>query len=322
MLRGFDPAEQRDIVFVPVGINYDRVLEDRTLLRDLDPEAERVGGGKAARTTLGFVLHNLRLALFNHWHRFGYACVNFGTPVSAKAWLAERGVDLRKLSKEERFAEIQRLADDLMAAVGRAVPAVPVALVGDGVRAAGGGRRRDGDLESDAQRLEIKARVYELMRGAPDRRRPRLHPAPRPGLRHRRRPAHAHPAPPGRRTRRALHAPARGAAGPALLRQLDRAPAAGGRRGTRAKRFAVPAQRSARAGSRTACTCPKQLGCGREEPAVSASPTLNRRRGRPPSWSSTAIAVFARAPCCGWSGGWCSRWTPSLGSTPILRPSG
>ena len=129
MLRGFDPGEQRDIAFVPVRINYDRVLEDRTLLRDLDPEAEKVGAGKAARTTLRFAVRNLRLALFNRWYRFGYACVNFGTPVSAKAWLAERGVDLRKLPREERFAEIQRLADDLMAAVGRAVPAVPAALV-------------------------------------------------------------------------------------------------------------------------------------------------------------------------------------------------
>ena len=33
IVRGFDPQGERDIVFVPVGINYDRVLEDRSLLR-------------------------------------------------------------------------------------------------------------------------------------------------------------------------------------------------------------------------------------------------------------------------------------------------
>src|SRR5579885_1575327 len=39
MLRGFDPQGERDVVFIPVGINYDRVLEDRTLLLDVpDPE--------------------------------------------------------------------------------------------------------------------------------------------------------------------------------------------------------------------------------------------------------------------------------------------
>src|ERR671917_2480835 len=43
MLRSFDPHGVRDIVFIPVGINYDRTLEDRTLLRDLDPQAPRPG---------------------------------------------------------------------------------------------------------------------------------------------------------------------------------------------------------------------------------------------------------------------------------------
>ena len=42
MVRSFDPAG-RDLVFVPVGLNYDRVLEDRTLLRDLDPSAVKPG---------------------------------------------------------------------------------------------------------------------------------------------------------------------------------------------------------------------------------------------------------------------------------------
>ena len=31
MLRDFDPNGPRDLVFVPVGLNYDRVLEDRVL---------------------------------------------------------------------------------------------------------------------------------------------------------------------------------------------------------------------------------------------------------------------------------------------------
>jgi len=33
LVRGFNPNTERDIVFIPVGINYDRVLEDRSLLR-------------------------------------------------------------------------------------------------------------------------------------------------------------------------------------------------------------------------------------------------------------------------------------------------
>ncbi len=40
MLRSFDPHHgERDLVFIPVGINYDRVLEDRTLLLGQQPGA-------------------------------------------------------------------------------------------------------------------------------------------------------------------------------------------------------------------------------------------------------------------------------------------
>ncbi|MCK7495750.1 MAG: 1-acyl-sn-glycerol-3-phosphate acyltransferase [Comamonadaceae bacterium] len=33
---------------------------------------------------------------------FGYACVNFGTPVSVRAWCAARGIDFEQLAKRER----------------------------------------------------------------------------------------------------------------------------------------------------------------------------------------------------------------------------
>jgi len=129
MLRGFDPKAHRDVVFVPVGLNYDRVLEDRTLLRELDPAAPRRGTGGAAATTLGFLGKSLWLALRNRWHRFGYACVSFGAPVSARDFVARCGVDLPALPCEERFAVTAALAEELMAAVGRVVPVVPVPLV-------------------------------------------------------------------------------------------------------------------------------------------------------------------------------------------------
>src|SRR5262249_50231911 len=36
MVSGFDPQGPRDVVFVPVGLNYDRVLEDRVQLAVAD----------------------------------------------------------------------------------------------------------------------------------------------------------------------------------------------------------------------------------------------------------------------------------------------
>jgi glycerol-3-phosphate O-acyltransferase len=55
MVRSFDPAGERDIVFVPVGINYDRTFEDRSFLRELDPQAARASASAAAGTTAQFV---------------------------------------------------------------------------------------------------------------------------------------------------------------------------------------------------------------------------------------------------------------------------
>ncbi len=129
MLRGFDPAGERDLVFVPVGINYDRTLEDRTLLLDTVPGAPRGGAVRAMGHTLRFVGRNLLLMARSRWHRFGYACVNFGTPVSMRRWCAEHDVDFRQMGREGRQEAVAELGGALMDAVGRVIPVLPVSLV-------------------------------------------------------------------------------------------------------------------------------------------------------------------------------------------------
>lgn len=155
MVRGFDPSAGRDVLFVPVGLNYDRVLEDRTQLLDLEPGARPGAGGAAARTA-GFVLKNLLLMARNRWHRFGYAAVALGTPVSLRAWLRERGLDPRALGKEERIAHVGDLARDLMAGIGRVVPVLPVPLVATVFAQA---------PERAVTELELKAHVLALIAG-------------------------------------------------------------------------------------------------------------------------------------------------------------
>jgi len=155
MLRGFDPQGERDLVFIPVGINYDRVLEDRTLLLDTLPDAQRPGKAKAARTTVGFALRNVGLMLRSRWHRFGYACVSFGTPVSMRRWMTERGLDFRRMEREERAEHLAGLGAELMSAVGRVIPVVPVPLVASVFV------ERPGDALSE---LELKAEVHRRMR--------------------------------------------------------------------------------------------------------------------------------------------------------------
>ncbi len=129
MLRSWDPDGPRDLVFVPVGINYDRVLEDRTLLRDLDASAEKVGVLASVWTFLRFAANNVRLASIGRWYRFGYACVKFGRPLSMKAYAAEPGIVFSALERAERFELVAELAEELMDRVHEVVPALPAALV-------------------------------------------------------------------------------------------------------------------------------------------------------------------------------------------------
>jgi glycerol-3-phosphate O-acyltransferase len=129
MMRGFRVDGERDLVFVPLGLNYDRVLEDRTLLLSIDPDAHRPGRLRSLWNTFEFAARNLSLVLRSQWHRFGYACVNFGSPISMRQYCRDKSVDFQKLSGEPRRQAMSRLGADLMQAVGRVVPVVPAALM-------------------------------------------------------------------------------------------------------------------------------------------------------------------------------------------------
>ena len=154
MLRGFALDGERDLVFLPLGLNYDRVLEDRTLLLSVDPDARKPSRFWAVWNTLGFVVNNVRLMLRSDWRRFGYACVNFGTPLSMRAWCADRGIDFQKLAGDARRTAIAELGAQLMEAVGRNVPVLPVPLI-----AAVFLEQRDRAISE----LELKAGVKQLV---------------------------------------------------------------------------------------------------------------------------------------------------------------
>lgn len=158
MLKSFDSNGTHDIVFVPVALNYDRVLEDRTLLRSLDREAGRRSAWFAVRTALAFWASQIGLMLRGQWHRFGYACVNFGGPISARDWLAAHGGpwgggDLRALDKEQRFEVIGRLANDVMGEIARLVPVLPVSLMATILL----------EAEAPLDELELKVRASDLI---------------------------------------------------------------------------------------------------------------------------------------------------------------
>ena len=129
MLRNYHFERDRDVVFVPVGINYDRVLEDRTLLLSINPQAEKKSRWFAIKTTLGFIWNNFRLARKHRWNRFGFASVNFSNAISVRSYCQQRNLVFDSLDKEQRFIEIKALVETLMDSVEEAIPAVPFAIV-------------------------------------------------------------------------------------------------------------------------------------------------------------------------------------------------
>lgn len=155
MVAGFDPASARDVVFVPVAVNYDRVMEDRMLTSVADaPTGSKPVYGFHAPTLARHVARHVWMAIRGEWFRLGYACVSFGEPVSLRDYSVANGIDFRTLAPQARHAEIEKFGNELMTAVGRVAPALPVSLVATALLAEAGGR---------LTLFEIKGRVCDLI---------------------------------------------------------------------------------------------------------------------------------------------------------------
>ena len=76
-----------------------------------------------------YIVKNLWLMLRGGWFRLGYAVANFGAPVSIKDYMAVHNVDFSRLDKDERIAEVKKLAEALMDRLAGVIPAAPVSLV-------------------------------------------------------------------------------------------------------------------------------------------------------------------------------------------------
>ncbi len=107
-------AGERDVIFVPIALNYDRVLEDRILLK-----AQEAGNRRfRARISVVMIaiLRQLWLRVTGRFHRFGYAAVSFGKP------LALSSVDAGHRGPEA-------LSELVMQRISGAVPVLTVPLV-------------------------------------------------------------------------------------------------------------------------------------------------------------------------------------------------
>ncbi len=123
-----DPAFTRDIWLVPIGINYDRVLEDRSLIRERIVGERRLSRWQQLRTVASYVVGNTLRLMTGRLRRYGRVAVSFGTPISVRGWLGQQAPGLLDLPKAERLPQVQKLADLALDRIGAVVPVTPVPL--------------------------------------------------------------------------------------------------------------------------------------------------------------------------------------------------
>jgi glycerol-3-phosphate O-acyltransferase len=111
--------------------------------------------GRRPPKHLAFLFRNLRLRLAGKWHRFGYASVSFGDPVSVDEFLADHGISKwSTLGEAERDQLTEKLAHQLMGSIASLIPVLPVSLVSLALIEAG---------EMQMDRLDLKVRVGDLI---------------------------------------------------------------------------------------------------------------------------------------------------------------
>jgi glycerol-3-phosphate O-acyltransferase len=138
ILDGFHPGKSRNVTFVPVALNYDRVMEDRNLIA-----AQKRGTG-GFRFSLLPIYRYLRRQIWHRltgrFHRYGYAAVSFGDPLSLTEFLSHPHND-----------SAADLGEALMSRIAAVTPIVPVPLVAHALR--------DGARDMARLQAEVRTRI-------------------------------------------------------------------------------------------------------------------------------------------------------------------
>lgn len=158
-----DPAMRRRLYVVPVAISYDRVLEDRSLLRELDA---REGGRRPSRLTqlrevLRYVWWNAVRIVGGRWKRYGRAAVIIGEPLPLAPWLEQQDREtggLFGVDRPERLARVQALSDSVLERIAAIIPVTPVPLACAAVQSF------DSDFISRDQLLERMSDMRDVLR--------------------------------------------------------------------------------------------------------------------------------------------------------------
>ncbi len=152
ILRAYGNNNCRDIVFVPVGMSYERIPEDRTLVRHgLAGFADKAWYYPILALLRFLVLVMPRMVGLGK--PFGKAAVVYGRPVFLSQWLAAHGRTLHGVDSAGARDTIDMLADGLAQHISQLIPVLPVALLSQVLLGADGTPVAELQLKHDAWAL-------------------------------------------------------------------------------------------------------------------------------------------------------------------------
>lgn len=129
LCKAYDKNHCKDIVFIPCALNYDKIPEDKTLIQHQDEGFTEKSRLYSLLSFLKFFITVATYIMPRPQKPFGYACVNFGKPISLRHWQQHRDIDLHQLEKNDRRAFIGELGDELAQEIRNLLPILPTNLL-------------------------------------------------------------------------------------------------------------------------------------------------------------------------------------------------
>ena len=153
ILASLGKEDTRDIVFIPVAFNYDRVPEDLTLLAHQEQGFSRKSKLYTLKST---ILHSFgmvgRLMRIRR-QRYGQVAVSFGPAISVRSWLADRGEEVERLDDDARKSIVAPIAETIIGHISHLIPVLPVSLVATVILETEGDPLDRGAIEQGVSRL-------------------------------------------------------------------------------------------------------------------------------------------------------------------------
>lgn len=129
VIKAMGQDQCQDVVFVPAALNYDKIPEDKTLLAHQEQGFTEKGRFYSLLSFLKFFVQLLPHCLPQAHKPFGYACVNYGKPISLKQWQLDHNIDLSNCDTDQRRQAVGQLGQDIAKEITTHLPILPVSIL-------------------------------------------------------------------------------------------------------------------------------------------------------------------------------------------------